>query len=162
MGFGYFYVPIKNDFWLDEALKVNAVAVYNHISPLDGFILASYVHPFSAVINSVHGSMALLQPIVEKLRYILVDYNQKGLGQAAKLIDHIKNGKNMLAIAPEGSTTNGKMMMTFRTGAFVPLAPIMPILIRYPYRCTSPAWTRTSIITIMCRLLTQFVNFARL
>ena len=169
LGFGYLHVPVRNKHWMEDALDINAVAVYNHISPLDGFVLTSYVHPFSAVVNSVHGSMAIMRPIVEKLRYILVDFNNRGLGQTVKLVNHINDNnkkdpeeRNILAIAPEGSTTNGKVMLTFRTGAFVPLAPVLPILIRYPYRYASPAWTRTSITKTMYRLLTQFVNFAEI
>ena len=36
-----------------------------------------------------------------------------------------------LLIFPEGSTSNAKALMPFKSGAFVPGKPVQPVLIRY-------------------------------
>ena len=35
-------------------------------------------------------------------------------------------------IFPEGTTTNGKALISFKPGAFIPSMPVQPVLIRYP------------------------------
>ena len=45
-----------------------------------------------------------------------------------------------LILAPEGTCGDGKCLLRFRTGAFVPGAPVLPILLRYENRRFNPAW----------------------
>ena len=45
-----------------------------------------------------------------------------------------------LILAPEGTCGDGKCLLRFRTGAFVPGAPILPILFKYENRFFNPAW----------------------
>ena len=45
-----------------------------------------------------------------------------------------------LILAPEGTCGDGKCLLRFRTGAFVPGAPVLPILLRYENRYFNPAW----------------------
>ena len=47
----------------------------------------------------------------------------------------------MLVMAPEGTCGDGRCMLRFRTGAFVPGAPVLPICFRYNKRKINPAWT---------------------
>ncbi len=129
-GFGFYHIPVANRQHLADALRDRGIAVYNHISFLDGFIVTACVHPFAFVINSNQGSVCVMTHIVRKLHYLLVDYDRGG-GQTAKITEHAERpGSNMLAIAPEGTTTNGVALLRFRTGAFVPLRPVLPIIIR--------------------------------
>ena len=37
-----------------------------------------------------------------------------------------------IVIFPEGTTTNGRALITFKPGAFIPAVPVQPVLIRYP------------------------------
>ena len=45
-----------------------------------------------------------------------------------------------LILAPEGTCGDGKCLLRFRTGAFVPGAPVLPILLKYEGRRFNPAW----------------------
>jgi len=65
----------------------------------------------------------------------------------------------MLAIAPEGKVTDGKTIYPFRTGAFLPLRPIQPILFRFPHKYASPTWVG-DLRWVMYMLYSQFVNHA--
>ena len=47
----------------------------------------------------------------------------------------------MLVMAPEGTCGDGRCMLRFRTGAFVPGVPVLPICFRYNKRRVNPAWT---------------------
>ena len=45
-----------------------------------------------------------------------------------------------LILAPEGTCGDGKCLLRFRTGAFVPGAPVLPILLKYENKHFNPAW----------------------
>ena len=138
-GCGFYHIPVANRQHLDDALRDRGIAVYNHISVFDGLLISSCVHPFAFVINSGQGSLCFMTHVVRKLHYLLVDYDRGG-GQTAKVAEHVQRpGSNMLAIAPEGTTSNGAALLRFRTGAFVPLRPVLPIIIRCSLLPPTPA-----------------------
>lgn len=47
----------------------------------------------------------------------------------------------MLSVAPEGTLSNGRCLLSFKTGAFVAGTPVVPILLRYKLKPHNPAWT---------------------
>jgi len=58
-------------------------------------------------------------------------------------------------IFPEGTTHNGRGLLQFKTGAFVPMAPVQPVVLKYPYCLFSPAWTTSSMLFLFGRMLCQ-------
>merc|ERR1711877_98200 len=42
-----------------------------------------------------------------------------------------KPGRRPMLIFPEGTTTNGESLLTFRKGAFIPGMPVRPVIIVY-------------------------------
>ncbi|XP_072982513.1 lysophospholipid acyltransferase LPEAT1-like isoform X1 [Typha latifolia] len=58
----------------------------------------------------------------------------------------------------EGTTTNGDYLLPFKTGAFLAKAPVLPVILRYPYKRFSPAWDSISGVRHVSLLLCQFVN----
>lgn len=60
-----------------------------------------------------------------------------------------------LVIAPEGITHNGQSVVKFQTGAFALGRPVLPILLRYPYRHFNPAWTLADTAWLVVRMLSQ-------
>jgi hypothetical protein len=66
----------------------------------------------------------------------------------------------MVAIAPEGMTSNNRSVLRFRSGAFVLHAPVLPVCISYQWKHVNPSWTLCNEPWHILRLLTQFVNFA--
>lgn len=47
----------------------------------------------------------------------------------------------MLSVAPEGTLSHGRCLLSFKTGAFAAGAPVVPFLIRYKLQPHNPAWT---------------------
>lgn len=47
----------------------------------------------------------------------------------------------MLSVAPEGTLSNGRCLLSFKTGAFVAGTPVVPILLRYKLRPFNPSWS---------------------
>ncbi|GER29281.1 acyltransferase, partial [Striga asiatica] len=45
-----------------------------------------------------------------------------------------------MMLFPEGTTTNGDYLLPFKSGAFLSKAPVLPVILRYPYHRFSPAW----------------------
>ena len=50
-------------------------------------------------------------------------------------------GFPLITMAPEGTTSNGTCLLTFRTGAFLSGRPLLPILFHYHRHGHNPAWT---------------------
>lgn len=49
----------------------------------------------------------------------------------------------------EGTTTNGDYLLPFKTGAFLARAPVLPVILRYPYQRFSPAWDSISGVILL-------------
>lgn len=77
---------------------------------------------------------------------------------------HIVNAYWLLTIAyfifhlcTEGTTTNGDFLLPFKTGAFLAKAPVLPVILRYPYQRFSPAWDSISGVSfLICKVLGAF------
>lgn len=70
------------------------------------------------------------------------------------------NDWNRLALFPEATTTNGKALVSFKTGAFAPGLPIQPCIVRYPHVRCDPSWVveGPEVHVLLFRLMTQFHN----
>ncbi|KAK8560525.1 hypothetical protein V6N13_082962 [Hibiscus sabdariffa] len=84
-------------------------------------------------------------------------------GVAGIVTDRVHNAHQnelapMIMLFPEGTTTNGDFLLPFKTGAFLAGAPVVPVILRYPYQRFSPAWDSISGVRHVVFLLCQFVN----
>lgn len=63
-------------------------------------------------------------------------------------------------IFPEGTTTNGKAVCTFKVGAFAAGLPVQPIAVRYKWRFFDPCWSvdGPGMLGSIMRMLAQFNN----
>ncbi|KAE8735127.1 Lysophospholipid acyltransferase LPEAT1 [Hibiscus syriacus] len=71
---------------------------------------------------------------------------------------HQNKSAPMMMLFPEGTTTNGDYLLPFKTGAFLAGAPMVPVILRYPYQRFSPAWDTITGVRHVVLLLCQFVN----
>ncbi|KAG9147682.1 hypothetical protein Leryth_014853 [Lithospermum erythrorhizon] len=60
---------------------------------------------------------------------------------------------------PEGTTTNGRCLLSFQLGAFIPGHPVQPVVVRYPHVHFDQSWGRIPLAKLIFRMLTQFHNF---
>ncbi|GER41388.1 1-acyl-sn-glycerol-3-phosphate acyltransferase [Striga asiatica] len=51
-----------------------------------------------------------------------------------------------MMLFPEGTTTNGDYLLPFKSGAFLSKAPVLPVILRYPFHRFSPAWDTISVV----------------
>nr|XP_039266199.1 lysophosphatidylcholine acyltransferase 2-like isoform X2 [Styela clava] len=63
-----------------------------------------------------------------------------------------------IIVFPEGTCTNGKALITFKAGAFIPGVPVQPVLIRYPNYLDTFTWTMNGPggLTLLWYSLCQF------
>lgn len=71
---------------------------------------------------------------------------------------HQDKSAPMMMLFPEGTTTNGDYLLPFKTGAFLARVPVLPVILRYPYKRFSPAWDSIAGARHVVLLLCQFVN----
>ncbi|KAL0464710.1 UNVERIFIED_CONTAM: Lysophospholipid acyltransferase LPEAT2 [Sesamum latifolium] len=66
---------------------------------------------------------------------------------------------------PEGTTSNGRVIISFQLGAFIPGYPVQPVVVRYPHCLLSASLTtifsrgNIALAKLMFRMFTQFHNF---
>jgi len=60
---------------------------------------------------------------------------------------------------PEGTTTNGRFLISFQHGAFIPGYPVQPVVVRYPHVHFDQSWGNISLVALMFKMFTQFHNF---
>ncbi|KAL4690835.1 hypothetical protein H8959_013796 [Pygathrix nigripes] len=83
-----------------------------------------------------------------------------------KTVEEIKrrarsNGKwPQIMIFPEGTCTNRTCLITFKPGAFIPGAPVQPVVLRYPNKLDTITWTwqGPGALEILWLTLCQFHN----
>ncbi|XP_071925027.1 lysophospholipid acyltransferase LPEAT1 isoform X3 [Coffea arabica] len=142
------------------------VIVSNHVSYLDILYHMSSSFPSFVAKRSV-AKLPLIGLISKCLGCVYVQRESKSSdfkGVSGIVNDRIKEAhqdKNapMMMLFPEGTTTNGDFLLPFKTGAFLAKAPVLPVILRYPYQRFSPAWDSISGVRHVFFLLCQFVNY---
>lgn len=119
-----------------EDMSLTPVIVCNHISYLDGVVLASVFGAPKIVAKAGVRQTPILGRLMEDLEVVFVDRQDKDSRQATikAISDHghgwVPGGRPLL-IFPEGTTTNGDSILDFKKGAFVSGKPVRPVLIVY-------------------------------
>jgi len=160
LGFVNIKVTGSSDIILkNERQERVTIMVANHLSYLDILVLAS-------VCENIPGFVAKKQildvPMIGTFSRIwgcIYTDQLANTGVTSKICDRDnQNYHNPLVVFPEGTTTNGKYLIHFHTGAFVPGKPVQPVIIIYPYRHFSPTWETILLSEHLFKLLTQFHN----
>ncbi|XVF36145.1 hypothetical protein REPUB_Repub19eG0033200 [Reevesia pubescens] len=139
--------------------------VSNHVSYLD--ILYHMSSSFSSFVAKRSVAKIPLVGLASKcLGCVYVQRESKSSdfkGVAGVVTDRVCEAQQnksapMMMLFPEGTTTNGDYLLPFKTGAFLARAPVVPVILRYPYQRFSPAWDSISGVRHVVYLLCQFVN----
>ncbi|KAL7605820.1 hypothetical protein Lser_V15G18759 [Lactuca serriola] len=140
--------------------------ISNHVSHLDILYHMSSSFPSFVAKKSV-SKLPLVGLISKCLGCVYVQRESKTSdfkGVSGVVNDRINESLHdksapMMMLFPEGTTTNGDYILPFKTGAFLSKAPVLPVILRYPYEKFSPAWDTISGVRHVILLLCQFVNY---
>jgi len=138
--------------WIETGPRssVEPVAIVsNHCSWLDILVhMARFFPAFVARDSTKETPMIGL--ISKKMGCLFVDRERKGsttqgvggivkerISRAAK---GEAEGERPMLLFPEGTTTNGRYLLPFRTGAFLAGCPVQPVILKYHEGRVSPAW----------------------
>jgi len=117
-------------------MKQTPLIVANHMCYLDGMVLAAF---FGAPkVLAMEGTLKtpLIGHFAEEIGVIEVNRTDKASRTATMeaIVDHVKQwtpGSRPLLLFPEGTTSNGDAILQFKKGAFVPGAPVRPVVLTY-------------------------------
>lgn len=110
------------------------ILVFQHNSYYDLYALTQFfgAKNMTGIFDSTMLEVPIINVILKNLGVIVIDKKQKNNSQ--KLIDYINNSNNKkyIAIAPAGGKGSIEDKIgSFKTGAFIPMKPVTPVLIRY-------------------------------
>lgn len=144
----------------DKGVKAQ-IWVSSHLSYTDVIVLLAAVSPTPGfVAKRAVWDVPLVGACATAWGCVPVDRDQK---KGATVIDQLRlraaaQDLNPVVCFPEGTTTNGKYLIHFHRGAFVPGAPVKPVILRYPHTSFNPSWESISFPAHLFRFLTQMVN----
>lgn len=140
-----FSVRITGREHIAAAAALRSVALFNHVSWADA-ALVMYLLAASGVSRSSNAHIPLIGTCIRAFQNIYITREATGRaaggGVAARITARVRDGRwPMVILAPEGTCGDGRCVLRFRTGAFVPGAPVLPVLLSYEAAHTNPAWT---------------------
>lgn len=143
------------------------IIVANHISYLEILYFMSTRFCPSFVMKKTCLKVPLVGYVAMKLGGVLVDREGGGETSASEVIlqrtrEHPASAQPLL-IFPEGTTTNGSCLLQFKTGAFRPGLPVLPVVIEFPFaeQQFSPAYESVHTPTHLLRMLAQWSHQLR-
>ncbi|CAH9098085.1 unnamed protein product [Cuscuta epithymum] len=156
--FGYQWIKRKGK---PAAREIAPIVVSNHVSYIDPIFYFYELCP-TIVSSESHDSMPFVGTIIRAMQVIYVDkFSQSSRKNAVNEIKRkaSHNQFPQVLLFPEGTTTNGRAIISFQLGAFIPGFPIQPVIVRYPYVHFDQSWGNISLSKLMFRMFTQFHNF---
>lgn len=126
---------------------INVGIVSNHTSWCDILVHMSHYFP-SFVARQATETSPIVGSISKSMGCIYVDRTKvNGNGVGSKVKDRMKRlaqgnpqHERPILLFPEATTTNGKFLLPFRSGAFLAGEPLRPVILKYDTRGVSPAW----------------------
>lgn len=156
--FGYHWIKRKGR---PAPRETAPIIVSNHVSYIDPIFYFYELFP-TIVASESHDSMPLVGTIIRAMQVIYVNrFSQASRKEAVNEIKRKASSNRFprLLLFPEGTTTNGRLLISFQRGAFIPGYPIQPVVVRYPHVHFDQSWGHIALAKLMFRMLTQFHNF---
>ncbi|XP_057792066.1 lysophospholipid acyltransferase LPEAT2 [Salvia miltiorrhiza] len=156
--FGYHWIKRKGK---PAPREIAPIVVSNHVSYIDPIFFFYELFP-TIVSADTHDSMPFVGTIIRAMQVIYVDRFSKSSRKHA--VNEIKrkascNQFPRVLLFPEGTTSNGRVLISFQLGAFIPGYPVQPVVVRYPYVHFDQSWGNITLAMLMFRMFTQFHNF---
>ncbi|KAJ7951041.1 Lysophospholipid acyltransferase [Quillaja saponaria] len=141
--------------------EIAPIIVSNHVSFIEPIFYFYELFP-TIVASESHDSLPFVGTIIRAMQVIYVNrFSQASRKQAVNEIKRKASCDRFprLLLFPEGTTTNGRNLISFQLGAFIPGYPIQPTIVRYPHVHFDQSWGHISLAKLMFRMFTQFHNF---
>ncbi|KAK8487273.1 hypothetical protein V6N13_093452 [Hibiscus sabdariffa] len=156
--FGYQWIRRKGK---PAPREIAPIVVSNHVSYIEPIFYFYELFP-TIVASESHDAMPFVGTIIRAMQVIYV--NRFSPASRKNAVHEIKRRAACdkfprVLLFPEGTTTNGKVLMSFQLGAFIPGHPVQPIIVRYPHVHFDQSWGLISLAKLMFRMFTQFHNF---
>ncbi|CAL0308182.1 unnamed protein product [Lupinus luteus] len=141
--------------------EIAPIIVSNHVSYIEPIFY--FYELFATIVASEsHDSLPFVGTIVRAMQVIYVDRSSPS--SRKQVVQEIKRRASYdkfprVLLFPEGTTTNGRNLISFQLGAFIAGYPIQPVIVRYPHVHFDQSWGSVSLTMLMFRMLTQFHNF---
>nr|QZA74856.1 acyl-CoA:lysophospholipid acyltransferase 2c [Camelina sativa] len=156
--FGYQWIRRKGK---PARREIAPIVVSNHVSYIEPIFYFYELSP-TIVASESHDSLPFVGTIIRAMQVIYVNrFSQTSRKNAVHEIKRKASCDRFprLLLFPEGTTTNGKVLISFQLGAFIPGYPIQPVVVRYPHVHFDQSWGNISLVMLMFRMFTQFHNF---
>ncbi|KAI5647319.1 hypothetical protein M9H77_33324 [Catharanthus roseus] len=156
--FGYQWIKRKGR---PAPREIAPIVVCNHVSYIDPIFFFYELFP-TIVASESHDSMPFVGTIIRAMQVIYVNrFSQSSRKNAVNEIKRKASSDQFprVLLFPEGTTTNGRVIISFQLGAFIPGYPIQPVIVRYPHVHFDQSWGNISLAMLMFRMFTQFHNF---
>ncbi|KAI6706730.1 hypothetical protein NL676_009692 [Syzygium grande] len=156
--FGYQWIRRKGK---PAPRETAPIVVSNHVSYIEPIFYFYELFPTMVAAES-HDSIPFVGTIIRAMQVIYV--NRFIPSSRKNAVNEIKRKASCdrfprLMLFPEGTTTNGRVIISFQLGAFIPAYPIQPVIVRYPHVHFDQSWGNVSLAKLMFRMFTQFHNF---
>ncbi|KAB5527019.1 hypothetical protein DKX38_020866 [Salix brachista] len=141
--------------------EIAPIVVSNHVSYIDPIFYFFEFFP-TIVASDSHDAMPFVGTIIRAMQVIYV--NRFSPSSRKHAVNEIKRKASCgrfprVLLFPEGTTTNGKVLISFQLGAFIPGYAVQPVIVRYPHVHFDQSWGDVSLGMLMFRMFTQFHNF---
>ncbi|KAL2511373.1 Lysophospholipid acyltransferase LPEAT2 [Abeliophyllum distichum] len=156
--FGYHWIKRRGK---PAPRETAPIVVSNHVSYVEPIFFFYELFP-TIVASESHDSMPFVGTIIRAMQVIYVDrFSQSSRKNAVNEIKRKASSDQFprVLLFPEGTTTNGRVLISFQLGAFIPGYPIQPVIVRYPHVHFDQSWGHISLPKLMFRMFTQFHNF---
>ncbi|KAF6265277.1 hypothetical protein COO60DRAFT_1623935 [Scenedesmus sp. NREL 46B-D3] len=159
---GFWNPRVLNGHHYTKGQQIGAIGIFNHVSYLDAFVVV-WAFCCAGVTFNFSKHLPILGYGVRALQNLYVPEHTDRASQQKGMVTLIKERANnpsmpMLSVAPEGTVSNGRCLLSFKTGAFVAGTPVVPILLRYKLAPFNPSWSIIIPAWHLLRLMCQFSN----
>ena len=133
--------------------NTQGLAVFNHVSILDGLLLLTqFKEPLSFLVSQ-NILVSLCKSFIQNSDGIIINKNENTTQKIIKVSNNRKQNDPVLFIAPSGVTGMDQKekykISEFKSGAFVSLKPILPVIIKYSPYYKDPNTLKNTIINII-------------
>ncbi|XP_061346978.1 lysophospholipid acyltransferase LPEAT2 [Gastrolobium bilobum] len=156
--FGYQWIKRKGR---PAPREIAPIIVSNHVSYIEPIFYFYELFP-TIVASESHDSIPFVGTIIRAMQVVYVNrFEPSSRKQAVREIKRRASCDRFprVLLFPEGTTTNGRSLISFQPGAFIPGYPIQPVIVRYPHVHFDQSWGNVSLGKLMFRMFTQFHNY---